>query len=802
MRIRLIDIKGFGKFNDRRIQPSDGFNLIVGPNESGKSTLVDFVTAMLYGLGGKRSRKIAGGKAYKPWTGERFAGVMEYVLDDGTAYRVDRNFEKGLVHVYDGLSRDITSRFASGRDTGPRFAEEQLGLTEEVFVRSARIRQMQTAMDPDGARIILEKLANLSATGSEDQSLGRALEALENALLERVGTERSTTRPLDRVVARLEELERLKADWLERHERYLDAWAMLRREEDRLRELRQRHHALSMKHQAQLKERLDALARECRELDRTMEGMKAALADLEKRLEHPGVFGEMTDKAMEALTNTWYAYRETTRQLAECEAEMKDLEQEYDEQGKRLERLKPLREKVERIDRFLKEQDDLVHEAAATVSPGRKSRGNIPLLVPAIFLAAAVAILALPLILHRDMGTPWFAASGVLALTGVFTALLRVLTNPARPVSSDRQLKMLYAEGFTGLGDYLAQKEALQGALAEFDRCGQELDTCRKRRAYLYERRDSLFRSLASCLEGFRPVAEDPASVDAAMEAFRNGFNRFREDDGRAHELRQRIASMAEKKRLLIREASVLAKREVGSTAELEAAASGMTHGNAPSWLFPDERARVQEQDIREIEEAIKDCEVRIGSLNARLEDAPSRDELADIEEEMDRLREKKRELTFMGTSIRTARDILREVGSQLQMSYTAHLNSEMGRFLSIITNGRYQRIRTDPEGRVYLEVPEFEELIPVERLSSGTIDQVYFSMRLAALALLERGKETIPLFLDEPFLQYDEERTLQAFRLLKEASANRQVFFMTSRRREVELARELWGDALNVLQL
>ena len=135
-------------------------------------------------------------------------------------------------------------------------------------------------------------------------------------------------------------------------------------------------------------------------------------------------------------------------------------------------------------------------------------------------------------------------------------------------------------------------------------------------------------------------------------------------------------------------------------------------------------------------------------------------------------------------------------------MNYTALLNGEMSRFISMITGGRYQSIKTDPEGRLYLEVPECEELVPVARLSSGTIDQVYLSMRLAALALMERGKETIPLFLDEPFLQYDEERTLKAFKLLREASANRQVFFMTSRRREVELAKEIWGDELNLIEL
>jgi hypothetical protein len=40
------------------------------------------------------------------------------------------------------------------------------------------------------------------------------------------------------------------------------------------------------------------------------------------------------------------------------------------------------------------------------------------------------------------------------------------------------------------------------------------------------------------------------------------------------------------------------------------------------------------------------------------------------------------------------------------------------------------------------------------------------------------------------------------AFKLLREASANRQVFFMTSHSREVELAKEIWSDGLNLIEL
>lgn len=806
MRIRLLDIKGFGKFSDRRIRPSDGFNLITGPNESGKSTLVDFVTAMLYGLGGQKGKRAPAspGKACKPWNGSPFAGVMEYVLDDGSVYRVDRHFEKGLTHIHDGMSRDITSSFPLGRDTGPRFAEEHLGLSGPVFARSAQIRQMQTAMDPDGIRIIMEKLANLSTSGSEDLSLTRALEALENALLEKVGTDRSTTRPLDRVEARLLELERLRAELLERHERYLNAWSMLKQEEERLRDLRQKHEELKTRQNVQLKARLSALYGECRELDRSLLEMKTALADLDKRLDRAGVFGEMTEKVMEALNNTWFEYQEIQKQLEEFETHIRSLEQEKTALNLRLEGLQPMREKVERADRILREQEEPGRESAENKGPDRERRFGIPLLVPAALLLAAALILVLPVILNQEIGLPMLAAAGVSALAGAVTTLLRGMKKKA--VVSDpagSQLAFLIREGFSGLNDYLSQKGELQGALSALETNRRMLAEVAEKRAYLMEKKKALLNTLAACLDGFGPVSADPKVLADTMEAFRTGFSRFREDDSRAHDLRQRIGALEEKRRLILREASALTHREIGNAAQLDDAVSEMPYGNAGAASSGNSQENnVQEHQIRETEESIRDCEIRIGSLKVRLENAPSQEDLADVEEEILELQEKKRELELAGRSIRTARDILREVGSQLQMNYTARLGNEMSRFISIITNGRYQSIKTGPEGQLYLEVPECEELVPVSRLSSGTIDQVYFSMRLAALTLMERGKETLPLFLDEPFLQYDEDRTLQAFRLLREASANRQVFFMTSRRRELELARELWGHSLNVIRL
>jgi uncharacterized protein YhaN len=74
--------------------------------------------------------------------------------------------------------------------------------------------------------------------------------------------------------------------------------------------------------------------------------------------------------------------------------------------------------------------------------------------------------------------------------------------------------------------------------------------------------------------------------------------------------------------------------------------------------------------------------------------------------------------------------------------------------------------------------------------------------MRLSAVCLMERGAEPLPLFMDEPFAQYDDDRVKSAYQLLSQLSPERQIFLFTCKEREVSLAREVLQDRLNVIRL
>src|SRR5881628_3161677 len=119
MRIRRLKVEGFGVLKGDFIFSSDRCNLILEPNESGKSTLAAAVLAALYGFPRERSsrdRRIKMKEQYRPWSGERYAIELELECRD-RSYTVRRDFDGDTVTVIDGQTgREVTADFSRGRD--------------------------------------------------------------------------------------------------------------------------------------------------------------------------------------------------------------------------------------------------------------------------------------------------------------------------------------------------------------------------------------------------------------------------------------------------------------------------------------------------------------------------------------------------------------------------------------------------------------------------------------------------------------------------------------------------------------
>ncbi len=85
----------------------------------------------------------------------------------------------------------------------------------------------------------------------------------------------------------------------------------------------------------------------------------------------------------------------------------------------------------------------------------------------------------------------------------------------------------------------------------------------------------------------------------------------------------------------------------------------------------------------------------------------------------------------------------------------------------------------------LHMSVNTGERIVSIERLSRGTLEQIYFALRMAAGELFCK-EEPFPVILDDVFGMYDEERLAAALRWLHKE--NRQVIISTCHKREMEI--------------
>jgi hypothetical protein len=100
-------------------------------------------------------------------------------------------------------------------------------------------------------------------------------------------------------------------------------------------------------------------------------------------------------------------------------------------------------------------------------------------------------------------------------------------------------------------------------------------------------------------------------------------------------------------------------------------------------------------------------------------------------------------------------------------------------RNLAAVTNGRYVRIEAGQEGPPIVHAQD-DSAVPVEELSHGTRDVIYFCLRTALVEALA-GKRRLPFLLDDPLAGFDPARQQAACQILRALGAKTQVILFAS---------------------
>ena len=172
----------FGKLQGRSLELGDGLNIIEAPNETGKSTWCAFLLSILYGVNSRerdRAGFIADKNRFAPWSGAAMSGRMDCGTELGelTLTRATRRQTSPMGEfsaVYAGTNEPVPGL------TGAACGETLLGVSREVFERSAFIRQSGLAITQDAG--LERRVASLISSGDEDTSYTEAYDALKKQL--------------------------------------------------------------------------------------------------------------------------------------------------------------------------------------------------------------------------------------------------------------------------------------------------------------------------------------------------------------------------------------------------------------------------------------------------------------------------------------------------------------------------------------------------------------------------------------------------------------------------------------------
>ena len=128
--------------------------------------------------------------------------------------------------------------------------------------------------------------------------------------------------------------------------------------------------------------------------------------------------------------------------------------------------------------------------------------------------------------------------------------------------------------------------------------------------------------------------------------------------------------------------------------------------------------------------------------------------------------------------------ETIQELSTTVFDSFGFFLEEKASELVKGITDGAYTGLSIDED--LGLTLLRNGQRIPLFQVSAGTVEQVYLAFRLACIEFLWPD-EQMPLFLDDTFAFYDNERLSATLCWLSENYSG-QIFLFTCHEREEEI--------------
>ena len=730
----------FGRLQGQTLELGDGLNIIEAPNESGKSTWCALLSAMLYGVNSRerdRSGALAEKNRYAPWDGAAMSGRLDCACRFGEVSLLRETRRPGApMGAFSALRAGTAQPVAEL--TAANCGQQLLGISREVFERSAMIRQ--SGLGISASPELEKRIVSLVTSGEEGTSYTEAADALRRQLNRR---RHNRTGRIPELEAEREALRRDLAALAETQARQAEAEQQLQRLEAFQRQAEQSLADAQRYAAVQRRKGLDALRQEADRRESEAEQLQRQ-AEREHLPEN-----ETIARLRGALVNL-----ETVRRQLTKARETRD------------EALKAVLRAEHAVQQspFAGETPEQARQESA--QPPKVTVNIWPSLsVFLLFLAAAAgsfllvtAHAAAPLT-GWQRAIPWAAFAAVAAGGAVISRLMqnRAVAR-ARAAALRKRFGTDSPEALRALAeDYAALCQAQEEARRDCD--GKSAAA-----SALSETLRSNEQAILLEVRRFAPNAFDAASADQALRLCAQKRRALNEAVSAAREARLRCQ---------------LTAREAGDaplTAEdLALPAPEHTEEELRAAL---ETARLRAAEVRAKADRLAGAASAAGEEKAlRAREAELTAELAQLQEEYD--------------AIVLALEGLSSANAALQTRFSPALGRRAADIFSQLTGGRYSAVALDRSFRLSAEPQGSYALRDAQYLSAGAVDQLYLAVRLAICELVLPEEEPVPLILDDALANFDDQRCASALRFLRREAEQRQVLLFTCHSREAAFFRE-----------
>lgn len=817
MIIRKININSFGKLENFSMDFKSGINIIYGPNEFGKSTIADFIKLMFY----SKPRVPKEGKAlrakYASWNGKVMSGFME-VEFDGNIYFIQKEFstkspsgDKSLL-----VNKTAGENVALGKEE--EIGEHLFGIDVACYERSAyvgNVGNVDFITDGKSKSVSKDALAdkifsNFSDTGEENLSKSKIVRKITDEM-KKLKTPGGRSGEILKIEAKISGI-RQKIYDLDDFERSQENARAKLREIDALRdeykklELRLKNIESSVR------------SREIEELIELIKGR----TDVKRKIEQYGISFEIFCNHFQPLRDYAKELSYINSKMRNCRKMIQNVASESNEPidcqkisaeekaifEKNLENLKILENRAANINylfsrKFDKKFEDSelndVNESLKKIESeaahaehaknlkcteadliSKKHKTNISVAL-ALVGASTCAIVACAILGMGHYLT--FAIGGFTAACILYTLIANVKFRQKIKKIDDsiEKLNIDIAKATENINSTIASYEektkfelehttkSVQSILHE-KKCESvsEFYSAYAKSVHIaslerelevdLNRRNKLLQSVSAYLS----QNKINLGIDFAAEHFETDFNTIVE----LYEYIQKTNEQIECKSKVLNVKGFTLKQLEEYCEKLKSMDQNISpeeDSNALKSRFEILKSmNLEEMYISEYKT------ITVPTVNRK-----------DLELELSEQNLKKQRAIERYSALKIAADTIEEASKDISKNLVPILSKKASEIFRSITNGKYSNVYMQKNYEMMIFDGNVDR--PFEFFSSGTIDQVYFSLRMAISEIISR-KTQLPFIFDDAFMQYDDKRLEKVFEFLEKYTlkSNSQAIIFT----------------------